>query len=157
MNPKSLKFGLLQSLILVMFLWVQFDSACAEPLKRWGHLTPLQQEALRPLATQWDDLPEKLQSHLLFSTKQYRELSPEKKNRFLSRLEKWSKLTPEQREHARQKYIALRQLSSERQEQFKLAAIEKEKNKAAVEINIQSVTQSTQTDTASLTVTENKY
>jgi hypothetical protein len=155
MNRKLLKFGFLQSLILVMFLWIQIDSAYAEPVKQWFQLTPMQQEALSPLAAQWDGLPAKLQNHLLLSTKQYPELSPEKKKRFLSRLEKWSKLTPEQRERARQKYIALRQLSNERREQFKQAAIEKEKNKAAAENNIQSSTQATLPSSAAQPVSTN--
>ena len=85
-------------------LLLQTNLAAAEPYKSWTQLTTMQQEALRPLAVQWDSLPTKLQKNLLNTTKHYPQLSLDQKRRFQSRLEKWSKLTPEQREHARNKY-----------------------------------------------------
>lgn len=95
-------------------LLLQMNLAVAEPYKLWAQLTPMQQEALHPLAANWDSLPTKLQKHLLHATGSYTKLSPVQKQRFHSNLEKWSKLTPEQRARAREKYRALRKIQAEK-------------------------------------------
>ena len=126
-----LKYKALRFVILIIALWLHLDFVLADTIKPWTQLTPIQQEALSPLASQWDNLPSRLQNHLLLSSKQYPKLTAEKKKRFLTRLEKWSKLTPEQREHARQKYLAISKLSAEKREQLKRIAIEKASGKNA--------------------------
>lgn len=112
-------------------LLLQTNLAAAEPYKSWTQLTPMQQEALRPLAAQWDFLPTKLQKNLLNTTRHYPKLTLDQKRRFQSRLEKWSKLTPEQREHARNKYKVISKAPPEKREQLKRIVHEKEANKAA--------------------------
>ena len=107
-------------------LLLQTNLAAAEPYKSWTQLTTMQQEALRPLAVQWDSLPTKLQKNLLNTTKHYPQLSLDQKRRFQSRLEKWSKLTPEQREHARNKYKVISKAPPEKREQLKRIVQEKE-------------------------------
>ena len=46
--------------------------------KPWTSLTPMQQEALAPIAQEWDTLPDKQQKRLLATTKRYHKLSAEK-------------------------------------------------------------------------------
>lgn len=108
--------------MLFLALLLQSNLAAAEPYKSWVQLTPMQQEALKPLSAQWDSLPAKLQKNLLHTTDNYPKLTPDKKHRFQSRLEKWSKLTPEQREYARNKYRAINKAHREKREQAKRMA-----------------------------------
>ena len=99
------RISLFISSVLVALL-LQIHLSAAEQSKSWVQLSPSQQEALAPLAAQWDSLPTKLQNNLLHATNYYPRLDQMKKQRFQSQLEKWSKLTPEQRERARAKYKA---------------------------------------------------
>jgi hypothetical protein len=101
------------------------------PYKSWIQLTPMQQEALNPLAAQWGSLPAKLQNNLLLTTKHYTRLTQDQKQRFHSRLEKWSKLTPEQRERARNKYKVISKAPPDKREQLKRMAREREANKTS--------------------------
>ena len=105
--------------VLCMALLLPINLAAAEPYRSWIQLTPIQHEALQPLAGQWDSLPIKLQDHLLHAASRYQKLTPEQKQRFQSRLIKWSKLTPEQRERARIKYQTIKKSSPETGEQLK--------------------------------------
>ena len=91
---------------ICLTLLLQTNPACADPYKSWAQLTPLQHEALQPLAVKWDSLPAKLQKNLLVASSHYPELTPEQKILFQSRLDAWSQLTPEQREQARENYRA---------------------------------------------------
>jgi len=106
-------------LAICITLLLQASLAVAAPYKSWTQLTPVQQEALQPLATQWDSLSTKLQKNLLYAAKRYPKLTPEQKQRFQNRLEKWSKLTPEQRKRAREKFSAFSKVPPERREQVK--------------------------------------
>lgn len=87
--------------------------------KPWTTLTPIQQEALAPIAQQWDSMPEKQQKRLIATAKRYPLLSPEKKQLFLTQLPEWSKLTPEQRNRAREKYKALSKVPADKREEVK--------------------------------------
>ena len=134
----------MKAVIIGIVLLLNCNFVFAKSIKPWNQLSPIQQEALSPLASQWDSLPNKLQSHLLFSSKQYPTLTLEKKKLFISRLQAWSKLTPEQRERARQKYLAIKKLSAEKQAELRRAAIEKA-NKNAAASNVQVASPLTQT------------
>ena len=144
MNYSLMKYSLMKAVIIGIVLLLNCNFVFAKSLKPWNQLSPIQQEALSPLASQWDSLPNKLQSHLLFSSKQYPTLTLEKKKLFISRLQAWSKLTPEQRERARQKYLAIKKLSAEKQAELRRAAIEKA-NKNAAASNVQVASPLTQT------------
>jgi hypothetical protein len=87
-------------------LVLNMASVAAEQLSTWQQLEPSQQIALKPLQSQWNTLPSKLQNHLLVASNGYAKLTPVQQQRFQVRLEKWSKLTPEQRKLARKKYLA---------------------------------------------------
>jgi hypothetical protein len=112
-------------------LLLQTNLAAAEPYKSWIQLTPMQQEALKPLAGQWDSLPTKLQKNLLITTNHYPKLTLDQKRRFQSRLEKWSKLTPEQRERAREKFQSISKAPPEKREQLKRMLRERKASKTS--------------------------
>ena len=139
MNNSFIKSDLLKGVVIGIVLSLHFNLVLAEPIKPWMQLTPIQQEALSPLASQWDSLPPKLQNHLLLSSKQYPKLTSEMKKLFLSRLVKWSKLTPEQRERARQKYLAIGKLSAEKRAQIKRAALDKRIGNSSAKVKIFSL------------------
>jgi hypothetical protein len=126
-------------LMISIALLLKVNLAAAEPYKSWIQLTPIQQEALQPLAVQWGSLPEKLQNHLVHAANQYQKLRPEQKRRFQSRLEKWSKLTPEQRERARNNYLFISKAPPEKREQLKHRVREQEASK----VNASSVSPDT--------------
>lgn len=100
--------------------------AAARP---WSKLTPIQQEALAPIAPQWDTLPDMQQKRLLATTKTYPKLSPDKKHRFLDRLTEWSKLTPEQRNRAREKYKAFSKVAPDKRTEVKQMVLQSELEK----------------------------
>lgn len=112
--------------LLLCFAGVTANAATAP----WRSLSPVQQEALAPLAQQWDTLPEVQQLRLLKSAKRYSHLTPEQKQRFRNRLTAWSKLTPEQRKAAREKYRAFKKVPAEKQEQVKEMVKQDQANKA---------------------------
>lgn len=116
-------------LTICLSLLLQINLATAESYKQWIELTAMQQEALKPLATQWDSLPIKLQKNLLNTTNHYPKLTLNQKRRFQSRLERWSKLTPEQRERARNKFKIISKAPPEKREQLKRMAQEREASK----------------------------
>lgn len=85
----------------------------------WMKLTPIQREALAPLAKQWDALPENYQRDMLGLTKHYEKLTPEQKTRLRTRLLDWNRLTPQQRAQARQKFTAFSKAPPEKREMVK--------------------------------------
>ncbi len=101
--------------------------ASAQP---WDKLTPLQQEALSPIATEWETLAEKQQKRLTATTQLYPQLKQTEKLRFQSRITEWSKLTPEQRARAREKYKAFNKVSPEKREEVKRMVLQSEAEKA---------------------------
>jgi hypothetical protein len=88
-------------------------------LTTWNKLSPLQREALAPLSSQWDQLPEPYQADMLKLTNHYERLTPEQKNRLHTRLLDWSRLTPQQRAQAREKYTAFQKVPPEKREMVK--------------------------------------
>ena len=69
--------------VIIVFLLLALSGAPATAATApWHTLTPAQQEALAPLAQQWDGLPERQQHRLLKTAKRYPNLTPEQKQRF---------------------------------------------------------------------------
>jgi hypothetical protein len=114
------------SCTICVALLLQAGLASAEPFRSWAQLSPMQREALQPLAKEWDTLPAKLQKHLLTAFRHYPQLAPSQKTLFQSRLTTWSKLTPEQRTRAREKFKAFSKIKPEIREQVKQMAREQE-------------------------------
>lgn len=115
--------------ILLVLFSLQLSLPALAGLQPWVTLSPKQQEALAPLANEWNSLPEKQQKRLLATTKKFHELSPEKKQRYLKNLIEWSKLSQEQRNRAREKYKAFKKVAPEKREEVKRMVLENEAEK----------------------------
>ncbi len=85
----------------------------------WHLLSGEQQEALAPLAQEWDKLPASDQQQLLNTAKGYKRLGGEEKARFHTSLPAWARLTPAQREAARDKYKAFQKVPLEQQQEVR--------------------------------------
>jgi len=101
------------SALLRNFLGLLLLAAACLPLaaqaQSWESLNTQQKEALGPLSSTWNSLPEKQQTHFLAIAKHYPKLTPQKQQLLHSRMETWSKLTPEQRNRAREKIQGFQQ------------------------------------------------
>jgi uncharacterized membrane protein len=97
----------------------------------WTRLTPAQHEALAPLSSEWDALPEKRQQHLLKLAKRYPQLTPQQKKNMHDRLWHWSKMTPQEHKLARERYDALRKLPPQQRSQLKQMLQKDEAEQAA--------------------------
>jgi hypothetical protein len=81
----------------------------ARPL--WTELTPAQQQALAPLATEWDKLDGLRKTKWLAIGNKYASMSPDEQQRVQERMRDWVKLTPEQRRVARESYARAKKLN----------------------------------------------
>jgi len=81
----------------------------AKPL--WAELTPAQQQALMPLAAEWDKLDAPHKKKWLAISRRYAALKPEQQVRLQNRMRDWIKLTPEQRRVARESYSRAKKLN----------------------------------------------
>jgi hypothetical protein len=77
----------------------------------WIELTPAQQEALAPLAAEWDKLDTPHKKKWLAISKKYATLKPDQQVRLQDRMRDWVKLTPEQRRVARESYSRAKKLN----------------------------------------------
>lgn len=82
--------------------------APAKPL--WQDLNPAQQQALTPLAADWDKLDGPRKRKWIELTKHYSSLAPEQQMRMQERMREWAKLTPDQRRVARESYFRTKKL-----------------------------------------------
>jgi hypothetical protein len=80
----------------------------ARPL--WTELNPAQQQALAPLAGDWDKLDAARKKKWIELTKHYASLAPEQQARMQERMREWLKLTPEDRRVARESYSRAKKL-----------------------------------------------
>ena len=83
-------------------------AALAKPL--WNDLNPAQQQALAPLAADWDKLDGGRKKKWIEVTKRYASLTPEQQARMQERMREWLKLTPEERRVARESYSRTKKL-----------------------------------------------
>ncbi|MDB5762616.1 MAG: hypothetical protein JWQ21_1611 [Herminiimonas sp.] len=84
-------------------------SQLAKPL--WAELTPAQQQALAPLAVEWDKLDAQHKKKWLTIGNRYGSLKPDQQIRLQNRMRDWTKLTPEQRRVARESYSRAKKLN----------------------------------------------
>jgi len=82
--------------------------APAKPL--WHDLTPAQQEALSPLAADWDKIDGQRKKKWIEMIKRYPSLTPDQQARMQERMRDWVTLTPEQRRVARESYARAKKL-----------------------------------------------
>jgi hypothetical protein len=79
----------------------------------WTELTPAQQQALAPLASEWNKLDSNHKTKWLAIGKKYASLSPELQQRMHQNMTDWAKLTPEQHSIARDSYARAKKLNPE--------------------------------------------
>lgn len=86
--------------------------AAARPA--WSELTPVQKEALAPLAADWHTLSEFHRRKWLQIAARYQKLPPADQQRARQRMEEWIRLTPQQRRLARENFQINRTVPAER-------------------------------------------
>lgn len=69
--------------------------------KAWGQLTPQQQQALAPLATEWPQLPAASQQKWLQVAARFPQLDAQEQARVQQRMGDWAHLSPDERLRAR--------------------------------------------------------
>lgn len=81
-------------------------AATTKPL--WSELTPAQQEALTPLAPEWDQISVVRKKKWLELGNKMAAMPPEERQKMQERIRDWTKLTPEQRRQARANYAQIK-------------------------------------------------
>ena len=97
-------------------------SAVAAPKDRgpqWAALTAEQQQALAPLAGQWNKLGLQRKTKWLGIAKRYPAMKAEEQKRVQTRMQKWAKLTPQQRDQAREQYRSIGKMATDRREKLR--------------------------------------
>ena len=79
----------------------------------WSELTPLQQQALKPLAVSWNTISEAQKRKWLEVSKNYFTLSPADQTTLHSRMNDWVALSSQQRAEARLNFATTRELSTQ--------------------------------------------
>lgn len=77
----------------------------------WTDLTPAQQQALAPLAAEWDKLESIRKKKWLEIGNKFSTMKPDEQQRMQERMREWAKLTPEQRRVARESYARAKKLN----------------------------------------------
>lgn len=95
---------MLRVLTLGLLLALAQTALAAQSGPSWASLTVDQQNVLRPLQAQWNDLPSVQRTRLVGAARRYPALSHPQQLRFSVRLKAWASLTLEQREQARAAY-----------------------------------------------------
>ena len=85
----------------------------------WASLTADQQQALAPLAGEWNKLSKQHKAKWLGIAKRYPEMKPDAQKRAQMRMQKWAKLTPQQRDQAREQYRSIGKLAPDRREELR--------------------------------------
>lgn len=79
----------------------------------WAKLTPVQQQALKPLALKWNTLSEAQKRKWLKISQNYPLLSTEEQTTLHSRMHEWVSLSPQQRAQARLNFGKTKELSGQ--------------------------------------------
>ncbi|MBC7499638.1 MAG: DUF3106 domain-containing protein [Herminiimonas sp.] len=102
----------------------------------WADLKPMQQQALAPLAGEWDRIDGLRKKKWLEVSSKFTEKTPDEQGRIQERMREWAKLTPEQRRVARDSYSRTKKLNpdqkSEQWQQYQQLSDE-QKQKLAID------------------------
>ena len=79
----------------------------------WTELTPMQQQALKPLAVSWNTISEAQKRKWLEISKNYPTLLPVDQTTLHSRMNEWVALSPQQRAEARLNFAKTKELSTQ--------------------------------------------
>ncbi len=108
-----------RQLILGLGLIALVASARAGSFRLWAELTPQEQTALAPIASDWNHLPPRQQEKLIKVAQGFAKLTPRQQQVLHARLVNWTRMTPEQRKIARENYKKLLELPPQQQVQIK--------------------------------------
>ena len=109
-------------LAALLLLALAATSAVAAPKDRglqWAALNADQQQALAPLAGEWDKLSKPHKTKWLGIAKRYPAMNELEQKRVQMRMQKWAKLTPTQRDQAREQYRSIGKLAPDRREELR--------------------------------------
>ena len=91
---------------------VQGKNAAKAPKKiLWKDLSPAQQQALEPLAGEWDEMEAVRKQKWLGIAKRYAKMKPDEQVRVQERMREWVRMTPEERRQVRQAYARAQKLN----------------------------------------------
>jgi hypothetical protein len=79
----------------------------------WTELTPAQQQALAPLAAEWDKVDTLRKKKWLEIGNKFASMKPDEQQRIQERMREWVKLTPEQRRVARESFARSKKLDAD--------------------------------------------
>ncbi|MBJ7310747.1 DUF3106 domain-containing protein [Rugamonas sp. CCM 8940] len=87
-------------------------AAVAKPAGKplWKDLSPVQQQALLPLAAEWNTLEPLRKQKWLEIANRYASMKPDEQGRVQERMREWIKMTPEERRVVRQNFAATQKL-----------------------------------------------
>jgi Protein of unknown function (DUF3106) len=106
--------ALLAALLVLTFTATASIAAPKDRGPQWASLNADQQQALVPLAGEWDKLSLPHKTKWLGIAKRYPAMKPEEQKRVQDRMQKWTKLTPEQRWQAREQYRNIGKIAPDR-------------------------------------------
>lgn len=78
----------------------------------WSTLTAAQQQALGPLAADWDSLDLAHKKKWLVIANKFPAMKPEERSRVQNRMREWAELSPQQRQIARENYWRTKKIES---------------------------------------------
>jgi hypothetical protein len=79
----------------------------------WSELSPAQQQALSPLAEEWNKLDSAHKKKWLEIGNKFSKMKPDEQQRVHARMSEWVKLSPDQRRIARESYSRAKRLNAE--------------------------------------------
>ena len=79
----------------------------------WKELPPMQQQALAPLASEWDKLDAPHKAKWIEIGRKFPKMGTEEKDRIQERMRAWVALTPDQRRVARESYARTKKLNTD--------------------------------------------
>lgn len=101
----------------------------------WTELTPAQQQALAPLAGEWNTLEAPRKRKWLAIGNKYGSMKPDEQQRVQERMREWVRLTPDERRIARESYSRTKKLNpdqkTEKWQQYQQLTEEEKKKLAA--------------------------
>jgi hypothetical protein len=114
---------LMRALIAAILLFaLAATGAVAAPKDRgpqWASLNVGQQQALAPLAGEWNKLSKPHKTKWLGIAKRYPAMKSEEQKRVQTRMQKWAKLTPQERDQAREQYRSIGKVAPDRREELR--------------------------------------
>ena len=86
------------------------DAKKAAPKPAWTELTPVQQQVLAPLQSDWEQLDSTRRKKWVAIANRYATMKPADQQRLQKRMQEWAQLTPDERRAARERYQSLKKL-----------------------------------------------